>query len=84
MTPWAEHFALDVKDLLPMAFAECAAGVDKGLAKTDLQAAWFGAIGTTDGFPSGILAETLGLRDLPITRVENSRATVEGSDGNGE
>jgi acetyl-CoA C-acetyltransferase len=25
MTPFAEHFALGVKDLLPMAFAECAA-----------------------------------------------------------
>lgn len=75
MTAFGEHFALGIKDLLPMAFAECAASVDKGLAKTDLQAAWFGALGTTDGFPSGILADTLGLPDLPVTRVENSCAT---------
>jgi len=75
MTPFAEHFALGIKDLLPMAFAECAASVDKGIHKTDLQAAWFGAMGTTDGFPSGILADTLGLPDLPVTRVENSCAT---------
>jgi len=75
MTPFAEHFALGIKDLLPMAFAECAASVDKGLPKTDLQAAWFGAMGTSDGFPSGILADTLGLPDLPVTRVENSCAT---------
>ena len=75
MTPFAEHFALGIKDLLPMAFAECAASVDKGIRKTDLQAAWFGAMGTTDGFPSGILADTLGLPDLPVTRVENSCAT---------
>ncbi|RAV02259.1 thiolase C-terminal domain-containing protein [Mycolicibacter senuensis] len=75
MTPFREHFALGIKDLLPMAFAECAASVDKGLAKTDVQAAWFGALGTTDGFPSGILADTLGLPDLPVTRVENSCAT---------
>src|SRR6202162_3188219 len=75
MTPFAEHFALGIKDLLPMAFADCAASVDKGLPKTDLQAAWFGAMGTTDGFPSGILADTLGLPDLPVTRVENSCAT---------
>jgi len=75
MTPFREHFALGIKDLLPMAFAECAATVDKGLAKTDVQAAWFGALGTTDGFPSGILADSLGLPDLPVTRVENSCAT---------
>lgn len=75
MTPFREHFALGIKDLLPMAFAECAATVDKGLAKTDLQAAWFGALGTTDGFPAGILADSLGLPDLPVTRVENSCAT---------
>lgn len=75
MTPFGEHFALGIKDLLPMAFADCAASVDKGLTKTDLQAAWFGAMGTTDGFPSGILADTLGLPQLPVTRVENSCAT---------
>jgi acetyl-CoA C-acetyltransferase len=75
MTPFAEHFALGIKDLLPMAFAECTASVDKGMQKTDLQAAWFGAMGTTDGFPSGILADTLGLPNLPVTRVENSCAT---------
>ena len=75
MTPFGEHFALGIKDLLPMAFADCAASVDKGLSKSDLQAAWFGAMGTTDGFPSGILADSLGLPDLPVTRVENSCAT---------
>ncbi|PRC59910.1 thiolase, partial [Mycobacterium sp. ITM-2017-0098] len=66
MTPFAEHFALGIKDLLPMAFSACAATVDKGLAKSDLQAAWFGAMGTADGFPSGILADTLGLPDVPV------------------
>jgi acetyl-CoA C-acetyltransferase len=75
MTAFAEHFALGIKDLLPMALAECAQSVDKGLIKTDIQAAWFGAIGTTDGFPSGNLADTLGLADVPVTRVENSCAT---------
>lgn len=75
MTPFAEHFALGIKDLLPMAYADCAANVDKGLSSTDLQGAWFGAMGTTDGFPSGILADALGLPDLPVTRVENSCAT---------
>ncbi|MGV0848895.1 thiolase C-terminal domain-containing protein [Mycolicibacterium phlei] len=75
MTAFGEHFALGLKDLLPMAFAECAASVDKGLHKSDLQAAWFGAMGTADGFPAGILADTLGLPELPVTRVENSCAT---------
>ncbi|MFZ2173627.1 MAG: thiolase family protein [Rhodococcus sp. (in: high G+C Gram-positive bacteria)] len=75
MTPFAEHFALGIKDLLPMAFSECAGSIDKGLAKSDLKAAWFGSMGTTDGFPSGILADTLGLPDIPVTRVENSCAT---------
>ena len=28
MTPFREHFALGIKDLLPMAFADCAASVD--------------------------------------------------------
>jgi acetyl-CoA C-acetyltransferase len=75
MTPFAEHFALGIKDLLPMAFAEMAASVDKGLDKTEIQAAWFGELSTTDGFPSGILADTLGLTDIPVTRVENACAT---------
>jgi acetyl-CoA C-acetyltransferase len=75
MTAFAEHFALGIKDLLPMAFAECASSVDKGLNKNDIQAAWLGAVGTTDGFPSGNLADTLGLADVPVTRVENSCAT---------
>ncbi|MFD6892994.1 beta-ketoacyl synthase N-terminal-like domain-containing protein [Rhodococcus sp. NPDC060086] len=75
MTPFAEHFALGIRDLLPMAFSECAASIDKGLDLSDLQAAWFGSMGTSDGFPSGILADTLGLRDIPVTRVENSCAT---------
>ncbi len=75
MTPFAEHFTLGIKDLLPMAFADCARSVDKGLDKHDIQAAWFGAMGTTDGFPPGNLADSLGLPDLPVTRVENSCAT---------
>lgn len=75
MTPFAEHFALGMKDLVPMAFAECLASVDRGMRKTDVQAAWFGALGNTDGFPAGILADALSMPDLPVTRVENSCAT---------
>ncbi|QNJ91749.1 thiolase family protein [Mycolicibacterium fluoranthenivorans] len=75
MTPFGEHFALGLKDLLPLAFADCVRSIDKGLDKHDLQAAWYGSMGTTDGFPAGILADTLGLPDLPVTRIENSCAT---------
>ena len=75
MTPFAEHFALGIRDLVPMAFAECAASVDKGLSKSDLQGVWLGEMGSVDGFPSGVLADTLGLLDIPVTRVENSCST---------
>ncbi len=75
MTAFGEHFALGLKDLLPMAFAECAARVDKGVNKSEIDAAWFGAMGTPDGFPAGILADSLGLPNLPVTRIENSCAT---------
>ncbi|MBH0778494.1 thiolase C-terminal domain-containing protein [Nocardia bovistercoris] len=75
MTAFAEHFALGIKDLLPMAFAECAASVDKGIRTSDLGAAWFGALGATDGFPAGVLADALGLHGLPVTHIENSCAT---------
>ncbi len=75
MTPFAEHFDLGIKDLIPMAFADCIANVDKGIHRSDLQAAWFGELSTTDGFPTGILADTLDLTDIPVTRVENACAT---------
>jgi len=75
MTPFAEHFGLGIKDLVPMAVSEMAAHVDKGLDRDDIEAAWFGELSTTDGFPSGILADTCGLLDIPVTRVENACAT---------
>lgn len=75
MTPFAEHFALGIRDLLPMAYAECVKNIDKGLRKSDIQAAWLGSMGATDGFPSGILADTLDLHDVPVTRIESSCAS---------
>jgi acetyl-CoA C-acetyltransferase len=75
MTPFAEHFELGIKDLVPMAFAECVSHVDKGIDKSEIQAAWFGELSTTDGFPSGILADTLDLTEIPVSRVENACAT---------
>ena len=75
MPPFAEHFELGIKDLVPMAYAEAVANVDKGIQKSEIEAAWFGELSTTDGFPSGILADTLDLTDIPVTRIENACAT---------
>jgi acetyl-CoA C-acetyltransferase len=75
MTPFAEHFGLGLKDLVPMAVSEMAARVDKGLDRNDIQAAWFGELTSTDGFASGILADTCGLLNIPVTHVENACAT---------
>ncbi|EUA51532.1 putative acetyl-CoA C-acetyltransferase [Mycobacterium xenopi 3993] len=83
MTPFAEHFELGIKDLVPMAYAECVAHVDKGIDKSEIQAAWFGELSTTDGFPSGILADTLDLVEIPVTRVENACATGNDAIRNG-
>lgn len=75
MTAFKEHFALGIKDLIPMAVSEMVASVDKGLDRSDIEAAWFGELTTTDGFPSGILADSCDLLDIPVTRVENACAT---------
>jgi acetyl-CoA C-acetyltransferase len=83
MTPFGEHFGLGIKDLLPMAYSEAVAHVDKGIDRSEIQAAWFGALTTTDGFPSGILADTLDLVEIPITRVENACATGNDAIRNG-
>jgi acetyl-CoA C-acetyltransferase len=75
MTPFAEHFALGMKDLLPMAVTEALGSVDKGVAREDIQAAWFGELVASDGFAAGVLADTCGLLDIPISHVENACAT---------
>ncbi len=83
MTAFGEHFGLGIKDLLPMAYAEAVAHVDKGIDKSEIQAAWFGELCTTDGFPAGILADTLDLTEIPVTRVENACATGNDAIRNG-
>ncbi|TGD87071.1 thiolase family protein [Mycolicibacterium sp. CH28] len=83
MTPFGEHFGLGLKDLVPMAYAEAVAHVDKGIEKSAIEAAWFGELTTSDGFPSGILADTLDLTEIPVTRVENACATGNDAIRNG-
>jgi len=75
MTQFKEHFDKGIKELIPEAVAEMEASVDKGFERSQIEAAWFGELTTSDGFPSGILADTLGLLDIPVTRVENACAT---------
>jgi acetyl-CoA C-acetyltransferase len=75
MTPFAEHFHLGIKDLLPMAVTEAVAHVDKGFDRADIDAAWFGELVSTDGFAAGILADSCGLLDIPVTHIENACAT---------
>ena len=75
MTPFGELFGLGVKDMLPMAVSEAVASVDRGFDRSDIQAAWFGELVPTDGFASGILADSCGLLDIPVSRLENACAT---------
>src|SRR4051794_27467526 len=83
MTTFGEHFDLGIKDLVPMAVTEAIDSVDKGLDRGDIDAAWFGELTTTDGFPSGIFADSCGLLDVPVTRVENACATGNDAIRNG-
>jgi acetyl-CoA C-acetyltransferase len=75
MTEFGELFHLGMKDMVPMAVTEAVASVDKGFDRADIQAAWFGELVTTDGFATGILADTCGLLDIPVSRLENACAT---------
>lgn len=75
MVPFGELFDQGMKELLPRALAEALRTVDKGMAKSEIQAAWFGQLQTSDGHPAGVLADSCGLLDIPVTRVENQCAT---------
>jgi len=75
MTKFGELFDLGIKDMVPMAVSEAAASVDKGLDRSDIQAAWFGELVSTDGFATGILADSCGLLDIPVSHLENACAT---------
>ena len=75
MIPFGELFDQGIKDMLPRATQAALASVDKGIDRRQIEAAWFGELTTTDGFPSGVLADSCGLLDIPVTRIENACAT---------
>ena len=83
MTNFGEHFELGIKDLVPMAASEAIDSVDKVFDRADIDAAWFGELTTTDGFPSGIFADSCGLLDVPVTRVQYVCATGNDAIRNG-
>jgi len=75
MTPFGELFGVGIKDMLPMAVTEAVDSVDKGFDRSAIEAVWYGELVTTDGFATGILADTCGLLDVPVSRLENACAT---------
>lgn len=75
MVPFGERFDQGMKELLPAALQNTLASVDKGMDRSQIQAAWFGQLQSSDGHPAGVLADSCGLLDIPITRIENQCAT---------
>lgn len=75
MIPFGELFDTGMKEMLPRTLAAALASVDKGMTAAELQAAWFGNLQPSDGFPAGVLADSCGLLNIPVTRVENQCAT---------
>jgi acetyl-CoA C-acetyltransferase len=75
MIPFGELFDQGIKDMVPEALEAALASVDKGIVRSEVEAAWFGELQTTDGFPAGLLADACGLLNIPVTRVEAACAT---------
>jgi acetyl-CoA C-acetyltransferase len=75
MIPFGELFHLGMKEMLPAAVGEALASVDNGLQTADIDAVWFGQLQASDGHPAGVLADSCGLLEVPVTRVENQCAT---------
>jgi acetyl-CoA C-acetyltransferase len=75
MIPFGELFDQGMKEMLPRAVDAALASVDKGMERSRIEAAWFGQLQNSDGFPSGVLADSCGLLDIPVTRIENACAT---------
>ena len=75
MIPFGELFDQSIKDMVARAFQATLDTVDKGMPVEDIQAAWFSEVQSVDGFPAGLLADTCGLLDIPVTRLETACAT---------
>lgn len=75
MIPFGELFGQSIKDMLPRALRAALGSVDKGMARDEIEAVWLGQLQPVDGFASGVVADSCGLLDVPVTRVENACAT---------
>jgi acetyl-CoA C-acetyltransferase len=75
MIPFGEKFEMSIKEMVPRAVTAAINSVDKGFDRQMLQAAWIGVNQPFDGIAAGILADSAGLLDIPITRIENACAT---------
>ena len=83
MTPFAEHFELGIKDLVPMAYAEAVAHVDKGIEKSRDRGGLVRRAVHDRRLPVGDPRRYLDLTDIPVTRVENACATGNDAIRNG-
>ena len=79
MIPFGELFHKSFEDMVQEAFLNCVKKVDKGFDPKDIKAAWFGqwsggfiGQGSREGTT---LATVLGLRGIPISRIENGCPT---------
>jgi acetyl-CoA C-acetyltransferase len=75
MIPFGELFSQGMKEMLPATMRAALASVDKGMQSSQIEAAWFGQLQSSDGHPAGLLADSCGLLDIPVTRIENQCAT---------
>ncbi len=75
MIRFGELLDKGIKEMLQEVYLNVNKSVDNGIDPSDIQAAWFGEYYETDGMPAGVLADSIGLLDIPITRVENACAT---------
>jgi acetyl-CoA C-acetyltransferase len=75
MIPFGELFDQGIKEMLPSCLDAALRSVDKGIERSEIEAAWYGQLQPVDGFASGVLADSCGLLEIPVTRVENACAT---------
>ena len=75
MIRFGELYSQGMKEMLPAALTAALASTEGGMERQDIGAAWFGQLQAADGHPAGVLADSCGLLDIPITRIENQCAT---------
>ncbi|WP_456486227.1 thiolase domain-containing protein [Candidatus Alkanophaga liquidiphilum] len=75
MIRFGELFDKGYKDMVQEAYLKCLESVDKGIVPKEIDAGWLGCYYETDGQTTGLMADHLGLLEIPWTRVENACAS---------